>query len=54
MSFHVQFRIQFPWDLCIVYAKGCPVEGTTLILVNEDGSKIELIKDSKLRYDLLK
>jgi hypothetical protein len=38
----------------IVYARGCPIEATTLILVAADGSRIELISDSNLRYELLK
>jgi len=38
-------------DVC--YSKGCPVEGTTLVLIHNDGSKTEIIKDAMLRYDLL-
>jgi leucyl aminopeptidase (aminopeptidase T) len=37
----------------IVYTKGCPVEATKVILIYKDESKIELIKDAKLRYDIL-
>jgi len=39
-------------DIC--YPKGLPVEATTLILYNEDGSTINIIHDAKLRYELLK
>jgi len=39
-------------DIC--YSKDCPIEGTKLILINNDGSKIELIKDAMLQYELLK
>ncbi|MCK4365759.1 MAG: hypothetical protein KAW45_06885 [Thermoplasmatales archaeon] len=53
-STHFGGKVQSDTHLDIVYAKGCPVEGTSLKLIYEDGSKIELIKDSKLRYDLLK
>ncbi|MCK4996571.1 MAG: hypothetical protein KAR55_06745, partial [Thermoplasmatales archaeon] len=53
-STHFDGKVQSDTHLDIVYAKGCPVEGTSVKLVNEDGSKIELIKDSQLRYDLLK
>lgn len=53
-STHFGGKVQSDTHLDIVYAKGCPVEGTSLKLINEDGSKIELIKDSQLRYDLLK
>jgi len=38
----------------IVYTKGCPVESTKVILINKNGSKIEIIKNAKLRYELLK
>jgi len=38
----------------IVYTKGCPVESTEVILINKDGSTIEIIKNAKLRYELLK
>ena len=37
----------------IVYAKGCPIEGTALVLIGADGAKTELIRDAVLRYDLL-
>ena len=39
-------------DLC--YAKGCPVEGTSVVLHNKDGSHLEIIRDAMLRYDLLR
>jgi len=39
-------------DIC--YPKGLPVEATTLTLFNKDGTKIELIRDAMLRYELLK
>jgi len=38
-------------DIC--YSKGCPVEGTSVVLIHKDGSKTELIKDAMLRYELL-
>ena len=38
----------------IVYTKGCPVEATKVILIYKDGAKFELIKNAKLRYDILK
>jgi leucyl aminopeptidase (aminopeptidase T) len=38
----------------IVYTKGCPVEGTAVILINEDGSKTEIIRDAMLRFEMLK
>lgn len=39
-------------DLC--YSKGCPVEGTSVVLRNVDGSTTELIRDALLRYELLR
>ena len=53
-STHFGGKVQSDTHLDIVYAKGCPVEGTSLKLIYGDGKKIELIKDAKLRYDLLK
>jgi len=53
-STHFDGKVQSDTHLDIVYAKGCPVEGKSLRLINEDDSKIELIKDSQLKYDLLK
>jgi len=37
----------------IVYAKGCPVEGTELILNLTTGEKITIIRNSQLDYSLL-
>jgi len=39
-------------DIC--YPKNAPVEATTLTLIGEDGSEVELIRNAELRYDLLK
>lgn len=38
-------------DIC--YSKGCPVEGTSVFLIDKDGNKTEIIKNSELRYELL-
>ena len=54
MSTHIGGKVDSDIHQDIVYAKGCPVEGTTLILINDDGSKIKLIENAILRYDLLK
>jgi leucyl aminopeptidase (aminopeptidase T) len=54
MSTHLGGKVNSDMHLDIVHAKGCPVEGTTLTLINKDGSKTELIKDAILRYELLK
>jgi len=53
-STHFGGKVQSDTHLDIVYAKGCPIEGTTLTLINRDGSTTELIKDAMLRYELLK
>jgi len=38
-------------DIC--FPKGSEAAAKSLKLINEDGTKIELIKDSKLKYDLI-
>jgi len=53
-SAHLGGKVISDVHLDIVHAKGCPVEGTTLTLINSDGSKTELVRDAVLRYDLLK
>ncbi len=53
-STHFGGKVQSDTHLDIVYAKGCPIEGKSLKLVYEDGSKIELVINGMLRYDLLK
>jgi leucyl aminopeptidase (aminopeptidase T) len=52
-SAHLGGKVVSDMHLDIVHVKGCPVEGTTLTLINLDGSKTELIRDSNLRYELL-
>jgi leucyl aminopeptidase (aminopeptidase T) len=53
-SIHIGGKVKSDTHFDIVHAKGCPVEGTSLNLINKDKSTIEIIKDAKLRYDLLK
>ena len=53
MSSHLGGKIKSDMHQDICYSKGCPVEGRSVTLINKDGSKIELIKDANLRYDLL-
>jgi len=52
-SAHLGGKVKSDVHLDIVHAKGCPIEGTTLNLINVDGSKTELIRDTVLRYELL-
>jgi len=54
MSSHLGGKIKSDVHQDICYSKGCPVEGTTLTLVNSDGSKTKLIRDAMLCYHLLK
>jgi len=54
MSIHLGGKVKSDVHQDICYSKGCPVEGTTLTLINADGSKTELIQDAMLRYELLK
>jgi len=37
----------------IIYSKGCPIEAKKVVLTNKDGSKIQVIKDSVILYDML-
>lgn len=53
-SVHLGGRVRSDVHEDIVYAKGCPIEGTALTLVNADGTRTELIQNATLRYHLLK
>jgi len=53
-SNHFDGKVESDMHLDIVYAKNCPIEGKTLTLIYEDKTKIELIQNAELRYDLLK
>jgi leucyl aminopeptidase (aminopeptidase T) len=52
-SSHIGGKITSDIHQDIVFAKGCLIEGKTLTLFLEGGKKIELIKNAKLRYDIL-
>lgn len=54
ISTHLGGKVDSDIHYDIMYTKGSPIEGTKLILINKDGSKTELIRNSLLRYDLLK
>ena len=54
MSTHIGGTVKSDMHQDICFPKGAPVEATTLTLINNDGSKIDLIKNTELRYDLLK
>lgn len=53
MSSHIGGKIKSDMHFDISYSKGCPVEGTSVVLTHTDGSKTVLIKDAILRYELL-
>jgi leucyl aminopeptidase (aminopeptidase T) len=52
-STHLGGKINSDMHLDIIHAKGCPVEGIKVTLINKDLSKIEIISNATLRYDLL-
>jgi leucyl aminopeptidase (aminopeptidase T) len=54
MSIHLGGKVKSDVHEDICYSKGCPVEGTTVVLLNADGSKTEIIRNAILRYDLLR
>jgi aminopeptidase len=54
MSIHLGGKVKSDVHSDICYSKGCPVEGTTVNLINGDGSKTEIIRNAMLRYDLLR
>jgi len=53
-STHTGGKIQSDIHQDICFPRGLPAAAKTLTLNNPDGSKIELITDGNLRYDLLK
>jgi leucyl aminopeptidase (aminopeptidase T) len=53
-STHLGGKIESDMHMDVCYAKGCPVEGRLVTLINTDGTKTELIQNAILRYDLLK
>jgi leucyl aminopeptidase (aminopeptidase T) len=54
MSYHLGGKTKSDMHQDVCYPKGLPVEATTLTLFKNDGSKIEIIQNAELRYDLLK
>lgn len=54
MSIHLGGKVKSDVHEDICYSKGCPVEGTTVVLLNTDGSTTEIIRNAMLRYDLLR
>jgi aminopeptidase len=54
MSTHLGGKVKSDVHDDICYSKGCPVEGTTVHLINGDGPKIEIIRNAMLRYNILR
>ena len=54
MSSHLGGKVKSDMHQDICYPKESPVEAKTLTLINEDGTKTELIQNAMLRYELLK
>lgn len=53
-SVHLGGKIESDIHQDICYPKGLPIEARSLILINNDGTKTELIKNALLRYKILK
>ena len=54
MSTHLGGKIKSDTHNDLCYVKGCPVEATSVILHNNDDSHLEIIRDAKLQYELLR
>jgi len=53
MNIHMGGKVKSDMHQDICFPKGLLGAAKTLTLINEDGSKIELIKDGELKYDLI-
>lgn len=53
-SVHLGGKIKSDIHQDICYSKGLPIEARSLMLINNDGTKTELIKNALLRYKILK
>jgi len=54
MSTHLGGKVVSDLHQDISYSKGCPIEAFSVILLNKDGAKTNIIKNSELQYELLK
>ncbi len=52
MSAHLGGKVKSDVHQDICYPKDAPIQAKTLTLINEDGSKTEIIKEAELQYDL--
>jgi hypothetical protein len=53
MSSHLGGKVDSDMHMDIIYARDCPGAATMLILFDEDGTQVQLIKETRFRYDLL-
>jgi len=53
MSTQLGGKVESDMHEDFIYARGCPVEATKVMLTNKDGSKTEAIRDARIRYELL-
>jgi hypothetical protein len=54
MSTHIGGKVDSDMHYDISYPKGAPIEAVTLTIINKDGTKIDLIKNSLLQYKLFR
>ena len=54
MSSHIGGKIECDMHQDICYPKGAPIEATSLVLIDRNDKRIELINNDGLRFDLLK
>ena len=54
MSIHLGGKVKSDTHDDICYSKGCPVEGITVVLLNIDGVKTEIIRNAMVNYNLLR
>lgn len=52
-STHLGGKIDSDTHEDIVFAKGCPIEGKEVNLIDKEGNKRKIIENSQLRYELL-
>ncbi len=53
MSTHLGGKVTSDMHEDICYSKGCPVEATSVVLINPNSSSTEVVHNAMLRYDLL-
>jgi len=54
MSTHLGGKVKSDMHQDVCYSKDCPIEGESVVLIYKDGTKIEIIQNAMLQYELLK